>query len=154
MEQSVWASLLSGVVGAGLSAVLVFIHNNKKNQLDYITSERAEWRKELKKIVLDIHDVKKRKKAIKKLETRLNPYGQKKDYKNTNEYYKCDGHIWDILESPTEKIDYEKLVLCIELLLKHDWERSKQETKFKFSNVVDIEYIREVKRLINIREKC
>lgn len=137
MEQSVWISLLSGAVGASLSAVLVFIHNNKKNQLDYITSERSAWRKKLKRMILNLQDSthEKQIQIINELKTQLNPYGKNMEFKKTVEYFKYDGHIWDLLELDEDKIDYDQLVYFIELLLKYDWERSKQEAKFKVRKI-------------------
>lgn len=50
-------TLLSGAgLGSILSAILVFVNNSKKNQLDYITKERAEWRKSIKLIIVDLLD--------------------------------------------------------------------------------------------------
>ena len=51
METSQIITLLSGAgIGAVLSAILVFVNNSKRNQLDYITRERSEWRKKIENI--------------------------------------------------------------------------------------------------------
>lgn len=122
-------TLLSGAgLGSILSAILVFVNNSKKNQLDYITKERAEWRKSIKLIIVDLLDGKNRKSAVSRLKSQINPYGSDMNVKYINEYYMNDGHIWDLLSD----FDYseeksQKLSQYLELLLKYDWERSKNE---------------------------
>ena len=55
-------TLFSGAgIGAVLSAILVFANNSKRNQLDYITKERSEWRKAIKDIIVDLSDKSKKK---------------------------------------------------------------------------------------------
>lgn len=130
---------LVGAVGIGaiVTAVGTFIQSSKKNQLDYITRERSEWRKQLKQILVELQDVGSREKAIAKLKNQINPYGKDMDIKKTKPYFMREGHIWDLLALPIESIDYDKLSFYIELLLKYDWERSKQEIKFKPTVLLD-----------------
>ena len=122
-------TLVSGAgIGAILSALLVFVNNSKRNRLDYITKERSDWRKSIKLIIVDLLDGKNRKSAVNKLKSQINPYGFDINTKYTNEYYMEDGHIWDLLSG----FDYSeeksrKLSQYLELLLKYDWERSKNE---------------------------
>ena len=57
LEISPIITLISGAgLGAIISAILVFLNNSKKNQIDYITKERAEWRKQLKIILENLKD--------------------------------------------------------------------------------------------------
>ena len=131
LETSQIITLISGAgLGAILSAILVFVNNSKRNQLDYITKERSEWRKSLKLIIVDLLDGKNRKSAVSRLKSQINPYGFDMNVKYINEYYMKDGHIWDLLSD----FDYseeksQKLSQYLELLLKYDWERSKNEVR-------------------------
>ncbi len=131
MEISQIITLISGAgLGAILSAILVFANNSKRNQLDYITKERSEWRKSIKLIIVDLLNGENRESAVNSLRTQINPYGYCRNIKYTNEYYMKDGHIWDLLND----FDYseeksQKLIQYLRLLLKYDWERSKNEVR-------------------------
>ena len=131
METSQIITLISGAgLGAILSAILVFANNSKRNQLDYITKERSEWRKSIKLIIVDLLNGENRESAVNSLRTQINPYGYCRNIKYTNEYYMKDGHIWDLLND----FDYseeksQKLSQYLRLLLKYDWERSKNEVR-------------------------
>ena len=131
LETSQIITLISGAgIGAILSAILVFVNNSKRNQLDYITKERSEWRKSIKLIIVDLLDGKNRKSAVSRLKSQINPYGFDMNVKYIHEYYMKDGHIWDLLSD----FDYseeksQKLSQYLELLLKYDWERSKNEVR-------------------------
>lgn len=126
-------TLLSGAgLGAVLSAILVFVNNSKRNRLDYITKERSEWRKQLKNIINDLNCNKKDFfEVINRLESQINPYGYKLELKYNEEYYLQDGHIWDLLDKSDLETKKEDLVYFLELLLKFDWERSKNEIYLK-----------------------
>ncbi|MDQ8759888.1 hypothetical protein [Streptococcus ruminantium] len=121
--------IISIVSSIGVSAiagtVFTFLQFNKKNQLDYVTRERSDWRKDLKQIIIDIQTTASRSEALSKLKSQINPYGKNMDIKNTKPYFMAEGHVWDLLEK--EHVDIEKLTFYIELLLKYDWERSKKE---------------------------
>lgn len=134
MEVGQIIALFSGAgIGAILSAILVFLNNSKRNQIDYITKERAEWRRQLKTILEDLKDNQKKDSALIQLKSQINPFGKNMDIKYSKPYYMKDGHIWDILDNNV--IDYDKLSLYIALLLKYDWERSKTEIKFNPSDL-------------------
>lgn len=126
-------TLLSGAgIGAILSAILVFVNNSKRNRLDYITKERSEWRKQLKNIINDLnHNEKDFFKVINRLKSQINPYGYRLGLKYNEEYYLQDGHIWDLLDKYDLETKKEDLVYFLELLLKFDWERSKNEIYLK-----------------------
>lgn len=133
MEISQIITLISGAgIGAVLSAFLVFINNSKKNKLDYIVKERTEWRKKIEDIIEDLQVSSKRRSAFIRLKGHINPYGYNLDIKNTKVYFMKDGHIWDSLT----KGNYQNTIYFLELLLKHDWERRKQEAKFQYLNAL------------------
>ena len=133
MEVGQVVALLSGAgIGAILSAILVFLSNNKKNQLDYIVRERTEWRKKLEGIIEDLQVPSERQGALKRLRALINPYGYNLDIKYTKDYFMKDGHIWDSLA----KGKYKDIIYFLSLLLKHDWERRKQEAKFQYLNAL------------------
>lgn len=131
--------LISIISAVGISAIIgtifTFIQFNKKNSLDFVTTERAEWRRQLKQILIDLTDDEKRTVAITKLKSQINPYGKNMDIKCSKPYYMKDGHIWDILDK--HEIDYDRLSLYIELLLKYDWERSKNEVSFQPTKMIN-----------------
>lgn len=115
-------------IGSIVSALFAFMQSSKRNQLDYITKERSEWRKEMKSIMIDLLNGEDRRSAISRLKTQINPYGYDRNNKCNNDYYMNDGHIWTLLNH----FDYsdeqsQKLSQYLQLLLKHDWERSKSE---------------------------
>lgn len=124
-------SIVSAIgISAIVSAIITFVQNNKKNNLDFVTKERSEWRKKLKEILSELSDDDKKESAIIKLKSEINPYGKDMESKNTKSYYMKEGHIWDLLDGGKE-VDFDRLAFYIELLLKFDWERSKSEVKFK-----------------------
>ena len=124
-------SIVSAVgISAIVSAIITFVQNNKKNNLDFVTKERSEWRKKLKEILSELSDGGDKNSAIIKLKSEINPYGKNMEFKNTKTYYMKDGHIWDLLDGKDD-VDFDRLGFYIGLLLKFDWERSKSEVRFK-----------------------
>lgn len=129
-------SIISAVgISTIVSAIISFVQNNKKNNLDFVTKERSEWRKKLKEILSELSDDDKKESAIIKLKSEINPYGKNMESKNTKPYYMKEGHIWDLLDGG-EEVDFDRLAFYIELLLKFDWERSKREIKFNPSTLL------------------
>ena len=124
--------LSSSVLVGIITSIVTFVNNRKNNNLKYITEDRREWRKEIKKIVDDLSVFKFREKeaVLARVKVRINPYGKDaEDILN-------DGHIWCIIrkiENATTKKeckeDVEKLIFCLSLLLKYDWERTKKEVQ-------------------------
>lgn len=50
-------SIISAVgISTIISAIIAFVQNNKKNNLDFVTKERSEWRKKLKEILSELSD--------------------------------------------------------------------------------------------------
>lgn len=129
-------------IGTIISAIIGFIHNSKRNSLDYITKERSEWRKDLREIAEEIMalrygDTVSKNRVITKLKVRLNPEGM--DYPNTElaMYYLKEGHIWKLLDDfQVTEGNKKKLVEYLSALLKFDWERSKQEVRMNFKKMV------------------
>ena len=130
-------SIISAVgISTIVSAIFAFVQNNKKNNLDFITKERSEWRKKLKEILSELSDDTKKESAIIKLKSEINPYGKNMEFKHTKPYYMKEGHIWDLLDSG-ENVDFDRLAFYIELLLKFDWERSKNEVRFQPTKMIN-----------------
>lgn len=122
-------------IGTIISAIFVFIQSSKRNQLDLITKERSEWRKGIRLIIADLLDGRNRRLAISRLKAQINPYGINLTDESKDDYYMKDGHIWKLLNSFTyNEEDCEKLSRYLELLLKYDWERSKNETRYSILN--------------------
>ena len=131
-------SIISAVgISTIISTIFTFVQANKKNNLDLITKERSEWRKNLKEILSELNDGNEKDSTLIKLKSQINPYGKDIEIKNTKPYFMKDGHIWDELEKSDQERDYDRLSFFVELLLKYDWERSKQEIKFKPSKFLD-----------------
>lgn len=129
-------SIISAVgISTIVSAIIAFVQNNKKNNLDFVTKERSEWRKNLKEILSELSDDRKKEYAIIKLKSEINPYGKNMSNKNIKPYYMKEGHIWDLLDS--EEVDFDRLAFYIELLLKFDWERSKNEVRFQPTKMIN-----------------
>ncbi|MBF1689974.1 hypothetical protein KQH68_08585 [Streptococcus sanguinis] len=126
-------------IGTIVSAIFSFIKSTKRNQLDYITKERSEWRKGIRKIIVKLlgSDLDKKKIAVNQLKTQLNPYGFRRNYKYGKDYYMADGHIWDELEDfDFSENRIQRIVQYLVLLLKFDWERSKDEVGIDQNNII------------------
>lgn len=139
--------ILSSVV---IVAVINMIIQNRTNKLQYITSERSKWREEIKKSALELGKCssygKKCKKLFVKLKVNLNSYGYCADG-NYPEDKKLnimqDQHIWkemDYIEKGKVQFSQGKKHLqeYLSLLLKFDWERSKEEAETDAGLVVSI----------------
>ena len=80
-------SIISAVgISTIVSAIIAFVQNNKKNNLDFVTKERSEWRKKLKEILSELSDNSKKEFAIIKLKSEINPYGKNMSRKKTKSY--------------------------------------------------------------------
>lgn len=128
----------SSAFGAVITFLFTWITNRKSNTLNYITDERRKWRDKIREIIIGIESVKyagKGNKSINnyliQLEVNINPYGKY----NRMDYVR-DGHIWDkinILRETKTEIEFENnkntLLEYLKLMLKKDWERSKNEVR-------------------------
>lgn len=129
---------LSSVV---IVAIIEMTIQNKKNSLHYVTNERNEWRRAMKRITVKIYDSDSSHigSVLTELKVNLNSYGRHDTYAEDKalNLYK-DEHIWkeiDYIEKNCIKykdenllkVHKEKLISYLSLLLKFDWERSKKE---------------------------
>lgn len=133
-------TLLSSAV---IVAVLQYFQGEKNNKLQYITEERAKWRKEIKELISQIEesDFGTIGQHLTDLGKNLNGYGYRQDgeYVLTNIDFFQDMHIWremhmiQVAVEHQDRNSFEKsknnLIHYLFLLLKFDWERSKQEIK-------------------------
>ncbi|KAF6630603.1 hypothetical protein H6F38_14345 [Paenibacillus sp. EKM208P] len=116
-----------------LTAILASIFNkftNDKNQsLKYITEERAKWREfvrdSVSKICASNYGEESRKAVITRLKLSLNPLDGKRNFLDVN-ILDILNKILDYKSTPD---DLKELSYLVGLLLKYDWERSKNETK-------------------------
>ncbi|MGG4481237.1 hypothetical protein [Paenibacillus illinoisensis] len=135
MDATVLAAILSSsVIAAIISGVVAKRTNDKNMSLKYITEERANWRKTIKEntallysqIYSKDQDEGKIRELITHLIVSLNP-------SENEDNNKLDIEIKNTLVAIEKgERDYKKLEHlrdCISVLMKHDWERSKNETK-------------------------
>lgn len=134
--------LSSSAISVIITAIFnIFIERNKR-KFSGITDRRAEWRKEIKKIILDINNsknIKDLKSCSDALKTEINPFGINKTIMDENQNYnihafKEDAYIWEVIKEIDsadsnkyfEKLK-EKIRFYLAVLLKYDWEKSKKE---------------------------
>ena len=132
------AILGSSVLSSIITAVFGILQRKKQDTVNYIAEERKNWREKIRVIADNIKNSEfqgEGKKNISEyllqLQMNINTYGKfdKTDYMH-------DGHIWeilDILQCVDNEENFEKnknlLLIYISLMLKEDWERSKNEVK-------------------------
>ncbi len=135
--------LLSSAV---IVALINVIMQNKNNKLHYVTNERSEWRKNVRKIMENIQRANEKEtleEHIISLKTYLNYYG-----KRYNGYQDIivtdiekDEHIWKLLDEIERGIGVDakkknQLVDFLGFLLKFDWERAKREVKNSYGIII------------------
>ncbi|ASV82000.1 hypothetical protein GUJ14_03010 [Enterococcus hirae] len=115
----------------------ISLTDRKNFQLEYVTSERANWRimiretlQELLRIKMDTFssDDQERyayRRCLIRLQPLINPYGETEE-EDSDSYYIKDGHIKKIIDND-DLNDIDKLITFLSYLLKFDWERSKYE---------------------------
>ncbi|MBO5209544.1 MAG: hypothetical protein J6B68_09405 [Lachnospiraceae bacterium] len=138
-----WINMI--LSSAVIAAITSYIATQKSNQLKYITSERAKWRKEIKRIAGDLSECerynKKAKRLLTDLKLRINSYGKKEEYPSDIclNFFE-DEHIWKEISKIEAGADFilhrDRVLRYLELLLKFDWERSKRETKTEQKTIV------------------
>ena len=131
----------SAVIAAIFSGLVSYMIFRRQGNLQYITGERKEWREKMREIAfeLDGASYKETLKLLTVLKVRINAFGNNKVLVN----YSNDAHIWEIIselevKKPSKEIlalKQKQLIEYISLLLKFDWERSKNEVK---GNMYDI----------------
>lgn len=145
MEKEVISAILgSAVVSTFISSLFSHFTNRKNNALQHITEERRTWREKIRKISEDLEAVEFRDKKINQLlvqlEVNINSYG-----KTLENNYEKDSHIWREIEE-IKKIKNEEefnlhkelLIYYLSLMLKEDWERSKQEVKGYSRTLIEV----------------
>lgn len=136
MKLEIIAIILSStVITMLITSLFTFVQNRKSNSLQYITLERKEWREQIRGISDEISESNGSSinRTLDKLKVRINAYGS--DYKfNVLE----DSHIWQLIDTTkkaatTSASEFQEckdlLINTISLLLKYDWDRSKQEVQ-------------------------
>lgn len=106
-----------------------------KDKIDNIIKERKSWREKIRAIASNLEKARSYYEIrgyLEELKVRLNAYGIGLKDNNDVKYYKIDAHIWRIIENIEKNknsLNENKKLLIeyLSLLLKHDWERSKNE---------------------------
>ena len=108
----------SAVIAAIISAWVARVNSERNIYIDNITKERAKWRENIRRVSSEYPsaDKKDQLKLQIELATRLNPYDPE------------DIQLLESLRSVTAD-DAQELTIRTALLLKHDWERAKNEAK-------------------------
>lgn len=134
----------SAVISAFVSSLFSYFADRKNNTLRHITKERKLWREKIRKISEDLEKVKFGDKKINQLlvqlEVNINSYGRVME-----DDYEKDSHIWGEIEelkriNKKKKFNVHKelLIYYLSLMLKEDWERSKQEVKGYSRTLIEI----------------
>ncbi|EAG3021930.1 hypothetical protein B5G91_12720 [Listeria monocytogenes] len=128
------ASSFITMLGTIISAFFIFLGTSLTIRSAFVSKnlfpERSEWRKTMRDLAIKIEStniVTVQQQA--QIRNNINPYGRG----DSKDYLK-DGHIHEVLDilkaNCRDQDNIEKLVKFLALLLKHDWERSKNENKF------------------------
>lgn len=141
----------SSVLTAIINNYFVSVANKKNSSLENITKERDLWRKKLRELVkrisaLDYQQKNEIQLCINEIIVSINPFGKSTwsewNDKSISSWTKNDGYLWEDIEKINKKIkkgdsysekeweeDKDSLVYNVSILLKLDWERSKDEIK-------------------------
>lgn len=115
-----------------------WLNNMQSGSFQYITGERKEWREKIRVIIEKIDQCeygvvgeKEISQYLTQLEVNINPIGKHNPYN-----YAQDGHIWESIKKLREVEEEEEfnkqkrlLISYLSLLLKENWERSKNEIR-------------------------
>ncbi|HGH4033349.1 hypothetical protein SQO50_10685 [Enterococcus faecium] len=130
-------SLLKEILTTVKELKTISLTDRKNFQLEYVTSERANWRIMIREILqklikirmvtfpCDDEERRKYRSCLIRLHPLINPYGESEE-ENSDSYYIKDGHIKKIIDND-DLNDIDKLITFLSYLLKFDWERSKYE---------------------------
>ena len=141
METSQIITLISGAgLGAILSAILVFVSNNKSRSLDYMSEEHLYYRNNLRTIIKDLYSLEEIQKSLNALKLLLDAKGKRVRIVCDYSTYLKDGHIWVLINKieselknngkvPKELID--KLISYSELLLDYELSSSRKKVRYK-----------------------
>ena len=124
------SEILISIITAAITAYATVANFTKKYKGEYVTKERQTWRTEIRKRFEEVAytmDIAKLQKFVVFMNTRLNPYDVR-DVEIIENLKDIEKQLKDRTE---EKLDekWEELSVRISLLLKHDWERIKKESK-------------------------
>jgi len=123
--------LSSSVLAALITAIVSKQIQDKSNKLKYVTEERQKWRKELREAAVELRRIGKNEKwdgfktvaeAKTFFQIRLNP----RDLEDRKLLNMIKEQEWEQEEKISAE-NLDKLSEAISWLLKHDWERVKQE---------------------------
>lgn len=141
LETSQIITLISGAgIGAVLSAILVFVSNNKSRSLEYMSEEHLYYRKNLRIIIKDLYSLEDVQKSLNELKLLLDAKGKRVRKVGGYSTYLKDGHIWILVNKveselknngkvPKELID--KLISYSELLLDYELSSSRKKVRYK-----------------------
>lgn len=125
----------SVVISTVISSLMLMSKSKKERDLQYITNERKEWREQMRQIASEMQGASYNKtlEITSKLKVRINSFGNE----DVSRSYLNDAHIWKVINELDEVRPNEKelrrkqnqIVEYISLLLKFDWERSKEEIR-------------------------
>ena len=141
MEASQIITLLSGAgLGAILSAILVFVSNNKSRSLEYMSEEHLYYRNNLRIIIKDLYSLEDVQKSLNELKLLLDAKGKRIRMVGGYSIYLKGGHIWirvNRIESELKnngkasKELIEKLISYLELLLDYELSTSRKKVRYK-----------------------
>lgn len=141
MDEFLVIVLTSTVISSLITVLSSVLLNQKKNSLEYITSERKLWRQEIREIAeeIEIADKNNINIPLSKLKVRINAY----DCFFVNQQDSGDYFIWNMINMCEKADDPEllnvlkkNLIMGISLMLKYDWERSKKEIAIDKNNMI------------------
>ena len=132
--------LLSGAgLGAVLSAILVFLSNNKSRSLDYMSEEHLYYRTNLRTIIKELYSLEEIQKSLNALKLLLDAKGKRVRIVCGYSTYLKDGHIWVLINKieselkNTGKVSkrlIDKLISYSELLLDYELSTSKRRLRY------------------------
>lgn len=119
-----------------ITLVFNWAQNRKNDSLSYITEERKVWREKIREISSKIEQYTYQEKdkmgqELVQLQMNINPYGKASATDCIH-----DGHIWSVIQQiknsqNSKEFEENKQLLLdyLALMLKDDWERSKEEVR-------------------------
>ena len=141
MEASQIITLLSGAgLGAILSAILVFVSNNKSRSLEYMSEEHLYYRNNLRIIIKDLYSLEDVQKSLNELKLLLDAKGKRIRMVGGYSIYLKDGHIWILVNRIESELKnngkaskelIEKLISYLELLLDYELSTSRKKVRYK-----------------------
>lgn len=140
MEVGQIITLLSGAgIGAILSAILVFVSNNKSRSLDYMSEEHLYYRNNLRTIIKDLYSLEEIQKSLNALKLLLGAKGKRVRIVCSYSTYLKDGHIWVLINKIESELKntgkvpkglIDKLISYSELLLDYELSTSKRRLRY------------------------